>query len=142
MRQSLRATLLWQGLSLLCYLVGMVLFLVVAGGAFLAPPAGSLANLTTGEFVLVLLSVALLAGGGLLGWKAGGFSPLVMGYPATGRDRPGRDPPGSRSPLGEPTDGGPPAPDGDDVAVRCPHCGARNDRSRRNCQACSSRLPE
>lgn len=146
MRPSRRRALLWQGAGLLLTLVGMVLFLVVTAGAFFAPPAYSLANLTTGDLALILGSTALLAVGRALVWKGGGEGGAVLGAPVIPRREPDRstlEELGYRLPpedADEGRDGG--RPEGGEARVTCPECGAANDPGFRYCNRCSGRLPE
>ena len=146
MRQSLRKTLLWQGIGLLFYLAGMGLFLVMAVSVFLAPPQNSLANLTTGDMLLGMVSVGLLVVGRVLSWKFGGET-SPMGAVTTIR---GQGP--NQSKLEElgyqipPEDSGNPDSgvmyeDGT-VYVQCSECGAKNEQQFEYCNNCSSQLPE
>jgi hypothetical protein len=146
MRQSLRKTLLWQAVGLLFYLAGMVLFLVVAVEAFLAPPASSFGNVATGELLVLLVSVVLLVTGRVIGWKLGGDTG-VAGTVASVR---GRGPEeskleelGYRMPVEESENSGSGVvyEDGE-VYVRCPDCGEPNEREFDYCGNCSSQLPE
>lgn len=147
MRQSLRTMMVWQGVGLLFYLAGMLLFLVVAVGVFLAPPENSLANLATGDMALILVSVLLLVFGRVISWKFGGEAGAMMGSVSTIR---GRGPDQSKlEELGyqiPPEESSEPESDvvyeDGEVYTRCPECGARNEREFDYCSNCSSRLPE
>ena len=146
MRQSLRKTLLWQGIGLLFYLAGMGLFLVMAVSVFLAPPQNSLANLTTSDMLLGMVSVGLLIMGRVLSWKFGGET-STMGAVTTIRSQ---GP--NQSKLEElgyqipPEDSGNPdsgvtSEDGT-VYVQCAECGVKNEQQFEYCNNCSSQLPE
>lgn len=145
MRQSLRKTLLWQGIGLLFYLGGLLLFLLVAVSAFLAPPENSLANVTTGDMAMILMSVVLLATGRVISWKGGGETGAMMGSASTIR---GQGP--DQSKLEELGYQIPPDASGDadvtyedgEVYAKCNECGAKNEQTFDYCNNCSSRLPE
>jgi hypothetical protein len=147
MRQSLRKTLLWQAVGLLFYLAGMVLFLLVAVGAFLAPPANSLASLTSGDMVLILVSVSLLVVGRVIGWKFGGGAGTMTG--SVGAIRGGGPDQSKLEELGyhvPPEETG--EPDSDvvyedgELYARCTECGAKNEQEFDYCSNCSSQLSE
>jgi hypothetical protein len=150
MRQSLRKTLLWQGVGLLFYLAGMVLFLAVAVNAFLAPPANSFGTVTTGDIAVLLVSVGLLVLGRAISWKLGGDVGGEAGAAgALGRIR-GRNPNqsrleelGYRMPPEESDDSSSDTvyEDGE-VYVRCPECGEPNERGFDYCGTCSGELPD
>ena len=146
MRQSLRKTLLWQGIGLLFYLAGMGLFLVMAVSVFLAPPQNSLANLTTGDMLLGMVSVGLLVVGRVLSWKFGGeTSPMgaVTRIRGQGADQSKLEELGYQIPpedSGNP-DSGVMYEDGT-VYVQCSECGAKNEQQFEYCNNCSSQLPE
>lgn len=147
MRQSLRRTLLWQVVGLLFYLGGLLLFLVVAVSAFLAPPGRSLANLTTGDVALLLVSVVLLVTGRVMSWKGGEKTGTMVGAISTIREQ--RPDQTKLEELGYQIP--PDSSDDTDTSViyedgglyrRCTECGAKNERSFDYCSNCSSRLPE
>lgn len=145
MRQSLRKMLVWQGVGLLCYLAGMLLFLVVAVGVFLAPPEHSLANLTTGDMAVILVSIVLIVTGRLISWMGGGESGTMMEGVRTIRRQ---DPDQSKlEELGyqmpsDASDGVDTDGMGEESVIKCSECGATNERTFRYCSTCSSRLPE
>mgnify|MGYP000586771331 CR=1 FL=1 len=150
MRQSLRKALLWQGVGLLFYLAGMVLFLVVAVNAFLAPPSNSFGSVTSGDIAVLLVSVALLLVGRAISWKLGGDVGGDAGAMGTlGRLR-DRNPNQSKlEELGyrmppEDADGrnSDTVSEDGEVYVRCPECGGKNERGFDYCGNCSSKLPE
>ncbi|WEL16500.1 Zn finger protein [Halorhabdus sp. SVX81] len=140
MRESLRSALAWQALALSCYMAGITLFVLGGVGPFLAPPEGSLANLTTGDIALVAGSVVLFAAGGAASWQSGWRNTLPAASPW------GTQPGGSRGgfPGGDrEADREPPTvyEDGE-LYARCPECGAKNDTSYAYCGECSSELPQ
>lgn len=145
MRQSLRKMLLWQGIGLLFYLGGMLLFLLVAVSAFLAPPESSFANLTTGDMAMLVMSVVLLATGRVISRKGGWETDAVMGSVSTIR---GQGP--NQSKLEELGYQMPPDASNDadviyedgEISIRCTECGAKNEQTFDYCNNCSSRLPE
>jgi hypothetical protein len=149
MRQSLRKTLLWQGVGLLFYLAGMVLFLAVAVNAFLAPPANSFGAVTTGDIAVLLVSVALLLFGRAISWKLGGDVGGAGAMGTLGRVRDRRpnqsklEELGYRMPPDESDDRGSDTvyEDGE-VYVQCPECGEQNERGFDYCGNCSSELPD
>jgi hypothetical protein len=147
MRQSLRKTLLWQGVALLLYLAGMVLFLVVAVNVFLAPPANSVANLTTGDMGVIGMSLLLIVAGRVIGWKYGGeantVGTTIQGIRHQKPEQSTLEELGYQMPLEE-TDTGDAAMAYDDgeVCTQCPECGTQNDPQFQYCSNCSSQLPE
>lgn len=145
MQKSLWKAFLWQGVGLLFYFAGMLVFLVVAVNVFLSPPANSLENLSDGHVVSLLVSVVLIVVGRLIGWKFGGdlsLSQMYRGAPA----RPGSDQ--SRlEQLGyqvrpEASEERPDPPDDGEPALVCRECGAHNEPGYRYCGNCSSELPD
>lgn len=147
MRRSLRKTLLWQGVGLLFYLAGMVLFLVVAVNAFLEPPANSLANVTTGDMAALLVSVLLLVVGRVISWKLGGGTGAMIGSGGTIRSQAPKQSKleelGYQMPPEESNDAGSnfDYEDGE-IYIRCPECGAKNEPEFEYCNNCSSQLPD
>lgn len=146
MRDSLRKQLVWQGAALLCYFVGMVLFLVVVIGVVTSPEQ-SLATLTTGDVSILVVSVLLLGVGGLLRWKSGeivgsGMGPIQQSL-KRGPEQSKLEELGYQIPPEQPEES---EPTGDEAVggtdIRCPECGARNDRSYTYCKNCSNPLPE
>lgn len=142
MRPTTRKTLLWQGIGLLFYLAGMALFLIVAVGAYLAPPENSLENLALGDMLFVGLAIALIVAGRAITWKFGADASGVEGL------RPGeaeQSPEQSRlQELGyhvppESTEDDAPLREGD---VVCPECGTENDGDFTYCANCSAELPD
>lgn len=146
MRRSRWKTLLWQGVGLLFYLAGMLLFLFVAVNTFFGPPGGMVTDLTFDDLVMLLLSVALIVTGRGISWKAGSEGAMT-GMVGTIRDR-GPE----QSKLEELGYQIPPeVSDERDRAVvyedgevyhRCPECGTKNEQTYQYCSNCSSRLPE
>lgn len=149
MRQSFRKMLLWQGVGLLLYLAGMVLFLVVAVDAFLGP-GDAVGPVTTGHVVAVLASVALLLAGRAISWKLGGAVGGDTGVGGTfgavrdqgpnqskleelGYRMPPEDSDGRRSDT---------VYEDGEVYVRCPECGEPNEPGFDYCGNCSSELPD
>jgi hypothetical protein len=138
---------------MLFYLFGMVLFLAVAVGAFLAPPENSLANMTTGDIAVIFLSVAMLVTGRLINWKYGGETSMLAGATVGRGHAPGnQDPNQTRlEQLGyhvppESAAAGDDGEDGDEddiegPVVVCTECGTRNGTDFRFCRECSSELP-
>jgi hypothetical protein len=145
MRKSLRKQLIWQGAALLSYFVGMILFLVVVMRVVTSPEQ-SLATLTTGDVTALVVSVFFLGVGGLLSWKSGGtvgsgMGPIQM-EPTQGPEQSKLEELGYQMPPDDPDESEPTtrgAVGHDDV--RCPECGATNDRSFTYCKQCSSELP-
>jgi len=83
MRSWSRKALLWQGVGILCYLAGLLVFVSVVIGVFLAPPQNSLANLSSGHVPILIASVALIVAGRLISYKYGvqnGLSGAVREY--------------------------------------------------------------
>jgi len=144
MRQSLRKMLLWHGVGLLCYLAGMLLFLVVAVDVFLAPPENSLANLTTGDTVILLGSVVLLVTGRIISWKGGGGTGMMDGVQTIrgqGPDQSKLEELGYRMPHSTSDTADTDVADEDDAgAIRCSECGTANEPTFRYCSNCSNRL--
>lgn len=146
MRPSFRKMLLWHGVGLLCYLAGMLLFLVVAVSVFLAPPENSLANLTTGHMAILLGSIVLLVVGRVMSWKGGGGAGMMGGIQTIREQRPdqskleelGYQMPASTSDTPD-ADG---AGEDDAGTITCSECGATNEPTFRYCSNCSARLPE
>ncbi|WP_181685049.1 DUF7577 domain-containing protein [Halorhabdus salina] len=145
MRESLRKQLIWQGAALLSYFAGMLLFLVVVLRVVGSPDL-SLAALTTGDMVALVVSVILFGLGGLLSRKSGGsvgsgMGPIQMaqnqGPEQSKLEELGYQIPPEQPDESESTGDGPSGHD----EVRCPVCGARNDRSFTYCKQCSSDLP-
>jgi len=149
MRQSLRKSLLWQGVGLLFYLAGMILFLVVAVDAFFGP-GDAVGPVTTGHIVAMLVSLALLLTGRAIGWKLGGDvggDPGVGGTLGAIRNR---NP--NQSKLEELGYQMPPEESDDrssdtvyedgEVYVRCSECGEKNERGFDYCGNCSGKLPD
>jgi len=149
MRQSLRKTMLWQGVGLLFYLAGMVLFLVVAVDAFLGP-GDAVGPVTTGHVAAMLVSVALLLTGRAISWKLGGDvggDPAGMGVLGrVGDENPNQsklEELGYRMPPEDSDDHNSDTiyEDGE-VYVRCPECGEKNERGFDYCGNCSGELPD
>jgi len=150
MRQSFRKTLLWQGVGLLFYLAGMVLFLLVAVNAFLGPSGISFGAVTTTDIVLLLVSAGLLVTGRMIGWKFGGDVGGRAGAAGTISRIRGQRP--KQSKLEELGYHVPPEESDDsasdfvyedgEMSVRCPECGATNEQGFDYCGNCSSKLPE
>jgi hypothetical protein len=149
MRQSLRKSLLWQGVGLLFYLAGMVLFLVVALDAFLGP-GDAVGPVTTGHVVAMLVGLALLLTGRTISWKLGGDVGGRHGAGGTLGAIRGQNP--NQSKLEELGYQMPPEEtdhnssdtvyeDGE-VYVRCPECGEPNEHGFDYCGNCSGELPE
>lgn len=142
MRESLRTALLWYGLALLCYLVGIALFLVGGVGPFLAPPAYSLSNLTTVHIALVGASALLFGLGGTLNRKAGPQQRMPGGTTQPiGTDRSTLADLGYRVPPEDEHESTTVYEDGE-LYVRCPECGAKNETRYTYCGGCSAELPE
>jgi hypothetical protein len=150
MRQSLRKTLLWQGVGLLFYLAGMVLLFLVAVNTFLGPSGVSFGGVTTGDIVLFLVSTGLIVIGRVIGWKLGGDIGGDAGAAGTLSRIRGQRP--QQSKLEELGYHVPPEEAHDsesdfvyedgEMSVRCPECGATNEQGFDYCGNCSSRLPE
>jgi len=147
MRQSLRKTLLWQGVALLLYLAGMVLFLVVAVSVFLSPPANSVANLTTGDMVVIGVSLLLIVAGRVIGWKYGGevntVGTTIQGIRHQKPEQSTLEELGYQMPPEE-TDTADSTTTYEDgkLYIQCPECGTQNDPQFQYCSNCSSQLPE
>lgn len=146
MRESLRRLLVGQVASLLCYLTGMLLFLVVASRLFLSSSGASLSAPTTVDVLTLLASVVLIALGGAIGWRSGGLGGMEPGTVGTisegDADQSTLANLGYQVPNPEPDETA--AVDRDAVdgpTVRCPACGTPNDRSYTYCRNCSGELP-
>lgn len=147
MRPSRKKALLWHGASVLLYLGGMALFLVVAVSVFLAPPSNSFANLSTGDTVLVLVSVVFLVGGRYVGWRYGLGEQTLGDSVAALRDH--EPEPSKLEQLGYRVSHDTPGETEQDTAYEdgsvyrvCPDCGANNDSEYRFCRECSAELSE
>lgn len=147
MRKSLWKAFAWQGVGLLFYLAGMLLFMVVAINVYLSPPANSLGNLSEGHVVTLLASVALIAIGRMIGWKFGYGGSMVHlyrhGLPGQRPEQSQLQEMGYRIPP-EPDDRGPSDvvyEDGELFLV-CRECGTQNESEFSYCSNCSSELPE
>ena len=145
MRQWTRTTLLWYGAGLLCYVLGMGVFLVVAADLFLTSEDWT-AGASTAHLALLAVSVGLLVVGRVLVWKAGGDAAGVAGVP--GRSGPKRERStlerlGYRVPSDPPEEAeeGFVYEDGTGYLV-CRECGARNELGFDYCRNCSAELPE
>lgn len=147
MRRAQKRALFWQGVGVLCYLVGLVLCVFTAVGIYLASPAGSFGNATAGDFVLLLGGMALIVTGRVVTYTRG-RSPEMVGE-GVGIIR---EQPPEKSTLEElgyhiPPEGtGRPesglAYEDGEVRAVCPECGERNDSDFEFCRRCSSELPE
>lgn len=146
MHRSTQKTLVWHGISLLCYLAGLVLFLVVAGSVFLAPPEYSLANLRTVHTMAMLAGVALIVVGKAIGWHYGLGAESMTNSMANLRNPPEQsklEELGYRVPKESPEDGGSKYTYEDGtVYTVCSECGARNENEFKFCNNCSAELPE
>lgn len=151
MGQSTRNRVLWQGVSVLLYLAGLVSFLVVAVGAFLAPPEQSFANLTTVDLAVIVASLGMLVAGRLVGWRYGfGAEGMTRGHVAESMPR-FRNPP-EPTKLEELGYRVPPEPEEEvesnyayedgEVYVVCRDCGEQNETGFDYCSRCSAELPE
>lgn len=142
MRRSTWRLLLWQGLGLLCYVAGMLLFLVVAIGVFLAPPENSLSNLSVDHLPFILASLVLIVLGRVISWKYGGGSMLGGFRPDQPETSPLEDL-GYRVPSEstDDSDTGFRYEDGE-MTIVCPECGTENDPDYTYCRDCSAQLPE
>jgi hypothetical protein len=142
MTPSLRRTLVWQALGMACYLLGIVLFLLVAVEVFLGGPEPSLASVSGVDTALMAIGVALIIVGQLINWKRGGAKAGSMGSPMESF---GNAPKKTRlEELGyhlPPESSGYAYEDGD-VYVVCENCGAKNDDEFRFCGGCSAELPD
>ena len=147
-------TILWQGLGLLCYLGGMIVFLVVGLDVYFAEPTGSLENMTTTHLSFFLVSLVLIVlGGGImhkhgggLGGMIGGFGGFGMSGGTSAADQAGPE----KSRLEElgyvlpPEESDTPSVEAEPVEdneVRCPSCGEINEAGYRFCGNCSAQLP-
>lgn len=94
MRSSIWKRFGWQLVGFGFYLVGMVVFLVIAVDVFVSPPEGSIENVTSGHLAGIVVSVVLLVVGRAISWKyGGGIGGLTTGGYGFG-GQPGR--PGDR----------------------------------------------
>lgn len=137
---------MWQGVSLLCYLVGLVLFMVVAGSVFLAPPEYSLENMQTIHLVAMLVGVVLIVVGKAVGWQFGLGGESMANSMANLRNPPEQsklEELGYRVPKEPPRDSGSKYTYEDGtVYTVCSECGARNENEFKFCNNCSAELPE
>ena len=145
MRRRTRTTLLWYGAGLLCYLLGMGAFLVVAVDLFL-PSGDRIVDASTAHLAFLAVSVGLLVVGRVLVWKASGDAAGVAGVP--GLSEPEREQStlerlGYRVPSDPPeeVEGGFVHEDGTGYLV-CRECGARNEPGFDYCRNCSAELSE
>jgi len=144
----MRKALVWQVVGGLCYLVGMVVFLSVAIGVFMAPPTNSLANLSTSHTPALLGSAVLLVVGRLISYRFGTESGLTDAI----RERHGHPDKSKLEELGyvippESEDGGGSGEpqfsfETGELTVACRECGAENDPDFRFCGNCSAELPD
>lgn len=146
MRGARKRELVWRAAGWLCYLVGLLLVLLVAVGAYLSPPEGSFANVSTVDLVVLLAGVGLIVGGRVVAMTLGGSREMAAGSMGMfGDSRPEQSrleelgyniPPEST----DGTTGGRALEDGELVVV-CPNCGERNDDAFDYCGNCSAELP-
>lgn len=146
MRSSTRKALLWQGVGMLCYLAGLLVFVMVAIGVFLSPPENSMANLSPSHTPVLTVCAGLIVVGRLISYKYGvedGFTGAIREY----RGRP------KKTKLEELGYVIPPENEGGEagleqklsfeegeVTVACNECGAENDPDYRFCGNCSAEL--
>jgi hypothetical protein len=148
MRSWSRKALLWQGVGILCYLAGLLVFVSVVIGVFLAPPQNSLANLSSGHVPILIASVALIVAGRLISYKYG----VQNGLSGAVREYHGRPEKSKLEELGYVI---PPENEGSEgglerklsleegeLTVACNECGAENDPDYRFCGNCSAELPD
>jgi len=148
MRSWSRKALLWQAVGTLCYLAGLLVFVAVVIGVFLAPPENSLANLNAGHTPVLVASTAFIVIGRLISYKYG----LQNGLSGAVREYQGRPEKTKLEELGyvippenEGSDRGLERKlslEGDDLTVACTECGAKNDPDYRFCADCSAELPD
>jgi len=148
MRRSFRKALLWQVVGLGLYLLGMLVFLVVALGAYMAPPENSFANFSGGHMAALLVSIALIVSGRVVSYKLGGESTVAGGLSQRIRPEPKQN---KLQELGYkmPPDPSESESDGLDFSYEdgelktvCGECGAENDPDFKFCGNCSSELPD
>lgn len=142
-----RRRLLLQGLGLLCYLVGLVVFLFVVVSAYLAAPDEPFAGLTTGQLLSLAGGVFLIVGGRLISWKFGGKhvlrrgagGPLLGGQPDKSRlEELGYHIPPDENERPDSSF----AFENGEVYVVCTECGTKNDSEFDFCRECSAELPD
>ncbi len=153
MQGSMWRTVLLQGVGLLFYLAGMLLFLVIAIDVYLSEPAHSLENFETVHGAYMLVSLVLIIAGGAVMQKFGGAMTGMGGWlNGTGmmwgggqvRQEPRQS---ALEQLGytlPPEDEETAIEDMpvDDGMVRCPECGETEEAGYRYCAHCSARLPD
>jgi len=148
MRSSTLKSLLWQGAGMLCYLSGLILFVMVVIGVFLSPPENSMANLSASHTPVLTACAVLIVAGRAISYRYGvedGLAGAIREY----RGRPEKTkleelgyviPPESES--GEPGLEQKLSFEEGAVTVTCNECGAENDPDYRFCGNCSTELPD
>lgn len=144
MRESLRRTLLWQGIGFVLYLGGLILFVIVAQGVFFGPPANAM-TFTGADLAVLLTGLLLIVVGRIVSWKGGEEATTLLGTVAAIREQ--RPEPSRLEELGyqvppEGEQGDDMIYEGGEIYIRCDECGAKNEREFDYCANCSSPLPE
>jgi len=143
MRPSMRNALLWQALSLILTLAGLLISALVIVGVFLAPPENSLSNISDGDVVLVLVGVIMLSGGRLIGWKFGLGIGAVSGFRDQAPEQSKLEQLGYRIPPEDDETGDSEFTyDDGSLQVVCQECGATNESGFSYCRDCSAELLE
>lgn len=146
MRRSMLRRLLWLVAGVGCYLVGMLVFLVVALDVFMAPPENSFENLSAEQLPFLAVAIVLLAVGSYINYRSGfGIGTRAFGQgPGPGPGGPNEQSRtesvlkqhGYRVPPEESNE----SPAAGTNRIRCSECGAENEREYSYCSNCSAEL--
>lgn len=155
MARSIWGLLLWRGLGLLCYLAGLLLFVLVGLDVYLSAPERSFENVTTLHVVPLGLSILLLLLGGVFMQKfGGGFAggigaagaqfgmPGGAGLLGDGTEQTRLEELGYRVSSGSGDNDGSFAYEDGEVYAICTECGTKNEQGYRYCNSCSTKLPD
>lgn len=146
--------LLWQLLGVLCYLVGLLVFLVLIVDIYLSPPTNSIDNLSSGHAPIFAVSLLLIVIGRYVSYRFGsgvGFEAVASGgyhsQPHSQSDTQSRAQSvlqkyGYRDSSDPETDELPYEYEDGEVYITCQECGTRNEQEFDYCENCAAELPE
>ncbi|MCU4744401.1 zinc ribbon domain-containing protein [Halobacteria archaeon AArc-m2/3/4] len=146
--------LLWQLLGVLCYLAGMLVFLVLIIDVYLSPPANSIENLSSEHIPFFGVSFLLIVLGRYVSYRFGaeiGFGSMGSGgYHSQPRSQAGDQSQaqsvlakyGYRDSSDPETDELPYEYEDGDVYITCQNCDTRNEQEFDYCENCAAKLPE
>lgn len=146
--------LLWQLLGVLCYLAGMLVFLVLIVDIYLSPPTNSIENLSSGHTPYFAVSLLLIVLGRYVSYRFGAEIGLGAmgsgGYHSQPHSRSDTQSQaqsvlqkyGYRDSSEPDTDDMPYEYEDGEVYITCPQCGTRNEQEFDYCENCAAQLPE